>query len=99
VVAVVAAAAAAAAAEVVVVVAVAVATGEVLVVETGNPRTTINKAGRSRTTSNRVGKVKCFCYKKHLWGWDSFDTLEPGVFSAFNRNEYQKHKNNNVSGE
>jgi hypothetical protein len=25
--------------------------------------------------------------------------LEPGVYSASNRNEYQKHKNNNVSGE
>jgi hypothetical protein len=25
--------------------------------------------------------------------------LGPGVYSAFNRNEYQKHKNNNVSGE
>jgi hypothetical protein len=23
----------------------------------------------------------------------------PGVYSASNRNEYQKHKNNNVSGE
>jgi hypothetical protein len=26
-------------------------------------------------------------------------TLGPGVYSASNRNEYQKHKNNNVSGE
>jgi hypothetical protein len=25
--------------------------------------------------------------------------LDPGVYSAFNRNEYQTHKNNNVSGE
>jgi hypothetical protein len=25
--------------------------------------------------------------------------LGPGVYSAYNRNEYQKHKNNNVSGE
>jgi hypothetical protein len=25
--------------------------------------------------------------------------LDPGVYSASNRNEYQKHKNNNVSGE
>jgi hypothetical protein len=25
--------------------------------------------------------------------------LGPGVYSASNRNEYQKHKNNNVSGE
>jgi hypothetical protein len=25
--------------------------------------------------------------------------LYPGVHSASNRNEYQKHKNNNVSGE
>jgi hypothetical protein len=25
--------------------------------------------------------------------------LGPGVYSACNRNEYQKHKNNNVSGE
>jgi hypothetical protein len=26
-------------------------------------------------------------------------TLGPGAYSASNRNEYQKHKNNNVSGE
>jgi hypothetical protein len=26
-------------------------------------------------------------------------TLGPGVYSASNRNEYQKHKNNTVSGE
>jgi hypothetical protein len=25
--------------------------------------------------------------------------LDPGVYSASNRNEYQKHKNNNISGE
>jgi hypothetical protein len=25
--------------------------------------------------------------------------LGPGVYSASNRNEYQKHQNNNVSGE
>jgi hypothetical protein len=25
--------------------------------------------------------------------------LGPGVYSASNRNEYQKHKNSNVSGE
>jgi hypothetical protein len=25
--------------------------------------------------------------------------LGPGAYSASNRNEYQKHKNNNVSGE
>jgi hypothetical protein len=25
--------------------------------------------------------------------------LDPGVYSASNRNEYQKQKNNNVSGE
>jgi hypothetical protein len=25
--------------------------------------------------------------------------ISPGVYCAFNRNEYQKHKNNNVSGE
>jgi hypothetical protein len=25
--------------------------------------------------------------------------IYPGVYSASNRNEYQKHKNNNVSGE
>jgi hypothetical protein len=25
--------------------------------------------------------------------------IGPGVYSASNRNEYQKHKNNNVSGE
>jgi hypothetical protein len=25
--------------------------------------------------------------------------LDPGVYSASNRNEYQEHKNNNVSGE
>jgi hypothetical protein len=25
--------------------------------------------------------------------------LGPGVYSASNRNDYQKHKNNNVSGE
>jgi hypothetical protein len=25
--------------------------------------------------------------------------LGPGVYSASNRNEYQEHKNNNVSGE
>jgi hypothetical protein len=27
------------------------------------------------------------------------DALGPGVYSASNRNEYQKHKNNDVSGE
>jgi hypothetical protein len=26
-------------------------------------------------------------------------TLGPGVYSASDRNEYQKHKNNNVPGE
>jgi uncharacterized protein YodC (DUF2158 family) len=51
----------------------AVATGEVLVVETGDPRATISKVGHSRTTNSRVGKVKCFYYKKLLR--DSFDTL------------------------
>jgi hypothetical protein len=25
--------------------------------------------------------------------------LGPGVYSASNKNEYQKHKNNNISGE
>jgi hypothetical protein len=60
-------AAAAVAMQVLVVAVVAVVTGEVLVVETGDPRATINKAGHSRTTSSRVGKVKCFCYKKRLW--------------------------------
>jgi len=42
----------------VVVAAVAAATGEVLVVETGVPRATINKVGHSRITNSRAGKVK-----------------------------------------
>jgi hypothetical protein len=54
--------------------------------------------------------VKALCYKLEGRGFDTQwvecliylilpATLGPGVYSASNRNEYQKHKNNNVSGE
>jgi hypothetical protein len=56
--------------------------------------------------------VKAPCYQLEGRGfknrWDDWifsiylilpDTLGPGIYSASNRNEYQKHKNNNVSGE
>jgi hypothetical protein len=52
--------------------------------------------------------VKVLCYKPEGRGFDTqwgdffkvhSSTLGPGVHSASNRNEYQKHKNNNVSGE
>jgi hypothetical protein len=54
--------------------------------------------------------VKALCYKPESRGfdirWSDFliylilsTALGPGVYSASNRNEYQKHKNNNVSGE
>jgi hypothetical protein len=48
--------------------------------------------------------TKALCYKPEGRGfdtrWGEFLNLpNPGVYSASNRNEYQKHKNNNVSGE
>jgi hypothetical protein len=55
--------------------------------------------------------VKALCYKPEGRGfdtrWGDFfliylilpAALGPGVYSASNRNEYQKHKNNNVSEE
>jgi hypothetical protein len=54
--------------------------------------------------------VKELCYKPEGRGFDSRGgfffiylilpaALGTGVYSASNRNEYQKHKNNNVSGE
>jgi hypothetical protein len=50
--------------------------------------------------------VKALCYKPEGRGFDIFlicliipAALGPGVYSASNRNEYQKHKNNNVSEE
>jgi hypothetical protein len=48
--------------------------------------------------------VKVLRYKPEGRGfdtrWGEFLNLpNPGVYSASNRNEYQKHKNNNVSGE
>jgi hypothetical protein len=55
--------------------------------------------------------VKALCYKPEGRGfntrWGEFlnvpnlsgAALDPGVYSAAYRNEYQKHKNNNVSGE
>jgi hypothetical protein len=54
--------------------------------------------------------VKALCYKPEGRGFDTLRgyflnlpnppaALGPGVYSASNRNEYQKHKNNNVSGE
>jgi hypothetical protein len=55
--------------------------------------------------------VNAICYKLEgrefdtRWG-DFFyiylilqASLDPGVYSAINRNEYQKHKNKNVCGE
>jgi hypothetical protein len=55
--------------------------------------------------------VKALCYKPEARGFETRlgerilsiypilpATLGPGVYSAFNRNEYQKQKNN-VSGE
>jgi hypothetical protein len=51
--------------------------------------------------------VKALCYKPEGRGWGEWFlsiylillvALGPGVYSASNRNEYQKHKNN-VSGE
>jgi hypothetical protein len=54
--------------------------------------------------------VKALCYKPEGRGFNSDEAifqiylilpaaLGPGVYSASNRNEYQKHINNNVSGE
>jgi hypothetical protein len=55
--------------------------------------------------------VKAQCYKPEGRGFDTqwgeffkiyqslLATLAPGVYAACNRNEYQQHKNNNVSGE
>jgi hypothetical protein len=55
--------------------------------------------------------AKALCYKPAGRGFDSrlgdfvfkyiilSAALGPGVYSASNRNEYQKHKNNHVSGE
>jgi hypothetical protein len=51
--------------------------------------------------------VKPLCYKPEGCGYDTRwgdclilpAALGPGVHSASNRNEYQKHENNNVSGE
>jgi hypothetical protein len=56
--------------------------------------------------------VKALCYKlessgfETQWGECIFSiylilpaALGPEVYSAFNRYKYQKHKNNNVSGE
>jgi hypothetical protein len=49
--------------------------------------------------------VKALCYKPEGRGfetqWGEFLNLPnpSGVYSATNRNEYRKHKNNNVSGE
>jgi hypothetical protein len=55
--------------------------------------------------------VKALCYKPEGRGFDTrwgdffkiylilSAALGPGVYSASNRNEYQKHKNNNVLGE
>jgi hypothetical protein len=46
--------------------------------------------------------VKALCYKSEGRGfdtrWGEFLNLPRVYYSAFNRNEYQKHKNNNVSG-
>jgi hypothetical protein len=53
--------------------------------------------------------VKALCYKPEGHGFDNDEVnfliylilpaeLDPRVYSASNRNEYQKHKNNNVSG-
>jgi hypothetical protein len=44
--------------------------------------------------------VKTLWYKPEGHGFDILPAaLGPGVYSASNRNEYQKHKNNNVCGE
>jgi hypothetical protein len=54
--------------------------------------------------------VKALCYKPEGHGFIPDEVnfliylivpaaLGPGVYSASFRNEYQKHKNNNVSGE
>jgi hypothetical protein len=55
--------------------------------------------------------VRALCYKPEGRGFENrsgefflvylilLAALSPGVYSACNRNEYQKHKNNNVSGE
>jgi hypothetical protein len=54
---------------------------------------------------------KALCYKPEDRGFDTRlgvffliylilpAALGPGVYSTSNRNEYQKHKNNNISGE
>jgi hypothetical protein len=61
-----------------------------------------------RTYGERCGVVvKALCYKPEGRGfdtrWGDFLNLPnpsgPGVYSTSNRNEYQKLKNNNVSGE
>jgi hypothetical protein len=54
--------------------------------------------------------IKALCYKPEGRGLDTGRgeflyllilpaALGPGVYSASNRNEYQNHKSNNVSGE
>jgi hypothetical protein len=54
--------------------------------------------------------VKALCYKPEGLGFDIrlgdfliyfilSAALGPGIYSAFNRNEYLKHTNNNVFGE
>jgi hypothetical protein len=57
-----------------------------------------------------ISLVKALCYKLEGRGFDTRRgtfflmylilpvALGPVVYSASNRNEYQKHKNNNVSG-
>jgi hypothetical protein len=66
-------------------------------------------AGQSKWKRGSV-VVKALCYKPEGREFDTHEVIfkftssfrqhkAPGVYSAPNRNEYQKHKNNNVSGE
>jgi hypothetical protein len=61
----------------------------------------INKSREAYHTHNRlyVFHVTNFCFFYISYNIIILFTLCPGVYSAANRNEYQKHKNNNVSGE
>jgi hypothetical protein len=67
--------------------------------------------GKPRSRARRSIVVKALCYKPEGHGLETREgewflsiylilpaALSPGVYSAANRNEYQKHKNN-VSGE
>jgi hypothetical protein len=45
----------------------------------------------------RKGPAVAYWLGHYATNWKA--ALDPGIYSASNRNEYQKNKNNNVSGE